>query len=113
MKAKVLAFRGPTNAGSGGLSVAFSSHIQAVSSQADGFGMAVKQMLIGWEAYAEAHRKRYGSGIGEDGVLGDHWERIGLELIGLLNGETGGLDCGSIDGNIREMLRAEGFSGEE
>lgn len=66
-------------------------------------------LLRGWIDYANTHRNRFECGIGEDGVLGPEWERIGNALLGLLNGETGRLDCGTLDGLIRRTLDAEGF----
>lgn len=51
-------------------------------------------------------------GIGEDYVLGPEWATIGRALLALLNGETGRLDCGTLDGIIRDTLRAEGTEDE-
>lgn len=55
--------------------------------------------------YARTHLLRYGSPIGEDGVLGQDWEVMARALIGLLNGETGRLDCGTLDKAIRAMAK--------
>ena len=104
----ILNYRGP----GGSFTVAEHEHENALRNKTNAHGRALMEMLVGWAKYAEAHRKQCESGIGEDGVLGAEWEAIGLSLIGLLNGETGGLDCGSIDGNVRELLKAEGFTGE-
>jgi hypothetical protein len=70
---------------------------------------AVMLMLRGWLAYADAHRVQFESGIGEDYVLGPEWERIGAGLLDLLNGPCGRLDCGTVDGLIRDALMAENF----
>lgn len=67
-------------------------------------------LIGGWALYADLHKARYESGIGEDGVLGECWARIGVELLGLLNGESGRLDCGTLDGFIRDTLTAEGHN---
>lgn len=69
-------------------------------------------MLTGWLEYADTHASRNESGIGEDCVLGPEWEAIGRSLVNLLNGNTGRLDCGTLDGLIRSSLVAEGFSEE-
>lgn len=55
------------------------------------------------------HRARYESPIGDDGVLGPEWRDIGLGIRGLLNGETGRLDCGTLDAFILDTLKAEGI----
>ena len=77
-----------------------------------GFERPVMVMLLGWADYAESHLKRYESPIGHDGVLGDEWEKIGQSLQGLLNGETGRLDCATLDAAIRRVLVANGCKGE-
>jgi hypothetical protein len=69
----------------------------------------ISGMLHAWLLYADSHQERYGSGIGQDGVLGPEWAAIGRALRGLLNGECGRLDCGTVDGIILDTLKAEGF----
>lgn len=66
-------------------------------------------LLRAWREYQTAHAKRYETGIGNDYVLGVEWENIGRAIIRLLNGETGRLDCGTLDGDIRRILADEGF----
>ena len=70
----------------------------------------IVNLLRGWLQYADRHSIRYESGIGEDFVLGDDWKNIGQSLLGLLNGELGRLDGGSMDSLIRNTLKAEGFN---
>jgi hypothetical protein len=70
----------------------------------------IVHLISAWLAYADSHRERFESGIGEDGVLGENWSKIGAELRGLLNGECGRLDCGTLDGTICSALEAEGFN---
>ena len=70
---------------------------------------AVAAMVKGWLEYADAHRERFESTIGEDGVLGPEWAAIGRGLLGLLNGETGRFDCGTLDAIIANALAGEGF----
>lgn len=72
----------------------------------------IANMLRAWLQYAETHRERYDSGIGEDYVLGPAWEAIGRSLRTLLNGECGRLDCGAIDAILNDQLKAEGFEEE-
>ena len=66
----------------------------------------VKTMILAWAGYAQTHRAAYGSPIGEDYVLGEHWKDIGRSLLGLLNGECGpDIDCGTLDSAIRGIMR--------
>ncbi len=66
-----------------------------------------------WADYASCHFALYEAKIGEDGVLGPAWEAIGASLIVMLNGETGRLDCGKLDGFIRYTLKEHGVEGYE
>lgn len=70
-----------------------------------GFERPIVRMIEHWLRYADLHQQRYESKIGDDGVLGQHWEQIGVGLLGLLNGETGNLDCGTLDGLIRDAMK--------
>lgn len=83
------------------------AHFDAMQNPRPGFERAIVYMLKGWAEYADAHAKRYDSAIGDDGVLGDPWETIGQSIIDLLNGETGRLDCGTLDGVIRRIAREQ------
>ena len=66
-------------------------------------------LLRGWLEYADQHKARFESTIGEDGFLGPEWAKMGSSLLELLNGELGRLDGGTLDSIIREALTAEGF----
>lgn len=74
-----------------------------------GFEVPVVRMLLYWAKYAEEHNKRFESPIGEDYVLGPQWQTLGESIRGLLNGETGRLDCGTLDGFILQTMRENGF----
>ena len=74
---------------------------------------SIAQMLRAWENYAKAHAKRFESRIGEDYVLGPAWQDIGLGLRALLNGESGRLDCGTLDAFILDTLSDNGFDTEK
>ena len=69
----------------------------------------VVRMIEAAADYADWHKDRYESKIGEDGVIGKEWETIVRACLGLLNGELGDLDGGTLDGLLRDMLRLEGF----
>lgn len=65
-------------------------------------------MLTGWHHYAGVHQHQYESPIGDDGVLGPMWQAIGQALLGLLNGDLGRLDAGTLDAFIRTTLTLGG-----
>lgn len=78
------------------------------------FEPAIVGMLQAWALYAQDHKDRYDSPIGEDGVLGDEWKAIGLGIKGLLGGETGSrLDCGTLSTFISKTLAGNGISVDE
>jgi hypothetical protein len=83
-----------------------------MSETRNNFETAMVEMLKGWSKYAEDHKVRYESPIGDDGVLGAYWESMGDALRGLLNGETGRLDCGTLDGFILNTMRDNGVNVE-
>ena len=66
-------------------------------------------MLRGWLEYAEAQKSAFDSNIGDDYVLGDEWFKIGEALRGLLNGDLGRLDGGTLDTIIADNLNEQGF----
>jgi hypothetical protein len=104
-------FRGPDTTPNGKVTEAARRHAIAKTTDT-GAGCAIRVMLTGWGLYAEAHLKSYESAIGDDGVLGDEWAAIGKGILGLLNGERGGFDGGSLNANIREFMRHHGASDE-
>jgi len=69
----------------------------------------IVKSLEAWVRYAELHYDIYeGSKIGDDGALGDFWVSWGLDMRGLLNGNTGRLHCGHLDTFIRETIIEHG-----
>lgn len=85
------------------------AHTNAWSFPRNGFEQSIGDMIRGAIAYADTHRERYESGIGEDYVLGQHWASVMMSVRALLNGDCGGFDCGTLDSLILAMLEAEGF----
>ena len=83
-----------------------------VNSTARPFETAVAQMIVGWGRYAQDHKKEYGTPIGDDGIIGAAWLEVGKGLIDLLNGQTGRLDCGTLDAFIRDTVHENGFPDE-
>lgn len=71
-----------------------------------GFEMHIVRMFESLSGYAKCHRDAYHTTIGNDGVLGKSWKNSLIALRELLNGETGLLDCGTIDAMIMELARS-------
>ena len=88
------------------------AHQQAYHSPRAGFESALVGFVNALGEYAAAHAKAYGSTIADDGVIGEEWQTIARGVLGLLNGERGRLDGGTIDGAIRDLARAAGFEEE-
>jgi hypothetical protein len=89
-------------------------HVDAMTCPKHGFERGIALMLAGFAEYADAYRAGHeGEPVGQDGFLGDHWEDIGIGILGLLNGETGRIDCGTIDGLIRKIGALNGARSEE
>ena len=88
-------------------------HYRAWYGPASSHEGAIRNLLLGLADYADAHQEAYRSPIGEDGVLGECWLEVARGLIGLLNGESGRLDCGTIDATIRDIAAEHGFDEKE
>jgi hypothetical protein len=76
------------------------------------FAQSIVRMLAALAAYADCHETKYEASIGTDGVIGDAWLDSLRGVRALLNGETGGLDCGVVDATILAMAKAAGFEEE-
>ncbi len=87
-------------------------HRDAVS-EPKGAETPIVGLFWAWLTYADTHRARFESGIGEDYVLGPVWATIGRSLRELLNSDCGRLDCGTLDGIVCNVLAAEGFEVSE
>lgn len=86
----------------------YNRHNAAILNPHPGFEAAMVRMLRGWEQYALAHRKACDAPIGDDGVLGSEWQAVGEALNGLLIGDIGRLDGGTVDSFIRGVMEANG-----
>lgn len=69
------------------------------------FERAVVSMLTGLEMYIHDHQERYEDEVFNDGVLSRYIVDVANGIRGLLNGETGRLDCGTIDARLVEILK--------
>ncbi len=105
----VLDYFGPVLNDAGQVTVNASEHQRAIAGKTNAHGRAVMQLLQAWDRYAVAHESRYETPIGTDGVMGPYWAEVGLAIKRLLDGETGGLDCGSLAHNITAAIEAQGF----
>jgi len=99
------------------------NHIKAIDEVQDhGFNQdpndkkAMEQAIVhaceSLRLFGESHAELYNSPIGEDGVLGECWTDMAKALIGMLNGESGRLDCGTVESSIRYMAEEFGFDRE-
>lgn len=70
---------------------------------------AIVGMVNAAADYADQHEAKFETKIGDDGVLGPHWQAIVNGIRGLLDGECGRLDCGTVNSLLCEMLRREEF----
>lgn len=86
-------------------------HTQAVRIPQSPFERALVSLLGGWLLYADAHRNAYATEIQDDALLGKSWARIGEGLRGLLDGELGRLDVGTLDAILGNTLDNEGADG--
>lgn len=86
-------------------------HVEAFQA-ATGTPGAIAALVRDAAEYADGYRAAFGSDIGEDGVLGEEWARILRGIIGLLNGDCGQLDCGTLDSLLRDMARSQGYDEE-
>ncbi len=63
--------------------------------------------------YATEYAERFdGCELGKDYVLGKSWLEMARGYLGLLNGETGRLDCGTLDSELRRWAERFGFTEE-
>jgi hypothetical protein len=72
-------------------------------------GYRIRSAILDLVSYARQHKAMYGSVIGEDYVLGDYWRDSMRGLHGLLNGELGREDGGTLSGMICDAFVANGF----
>lgn len=88
-------------------------HLSAIINPRRGAESGIVAMTRGLLEYAEAHENAYGEGIGTDYILGPAWLMVARGVLDLLNGDTGRLDCGTMDGLVRDAISGAGFDPEE
>lgn len=74
-----------------------------------GHERALGMLIDGLREYAEVHQAKFESPLGEDWVLGDEWLEAVRAVVGLLNGEIGRLDGGSLWQELEALARSAGF----
>ncbi len=70
-------------------------------------------MFKGWQAYADAHLKRYEQHIGDDPYTGEHWKNIGESLRALLTCEIGRLLGADMDREINHTMQKHHIEPED
>jgi hypothetical protein len=74
---------------------------------------SIVRLVEALASYADAHAARFEFTVGDDGFLGPAWLDILKGTRTLLNGETGRLDCGTVDSMLVRMAEAAGYEEEE
>ncbi len=72
-----------------------------------GFEVPVVRLIEAIAMYADSHAARYDDPIGDDYVIGASWLDMISAVIGLLNGETGRLDCACLNGLLRDIAKSQ------
>lgn len=78
-------------------------HIKAMNCPNPGFERAIVNILKGLAEYAYIHLCDIEYPIADDWYLGEFWNNLFQSAVGLLNGETGRLDCATIDYHMRVL----------
>lgn len=71
---------------------------------------SLMQIRDALDRYARHHKLQCGAPIGNDSVLSVEWLRILSGLRGLLNGETGAIDCGEFSRMLTYMRESHGMT---
>lgn len=88
-------------------------HNQAIQNPR-GIERAVVSLRAGLLEYGLQYADRFeGCELGKDAIIGDGWLDLARGYLALLNCETGRLDCGTLDGEVRHWARKFGFDEEE
>lgn len=77
-----------------------------------GMEKPVVQLVYAIASYGDAVMSELRWNIGDDYVLGAYWKDLIQATRGLLNGDCGRLDCGTVDHMLCEMQRAAGLGDE-
>ena len=83
-------------------------HVRAFNIPVNKAETGIVALVSGLASYCDA-MKEMGYKASEDYVLGVHVLDIAKGIHGLLNGDTGRLDCGVMSGLIDTILKNEGY----
>lgn len=72
----------------------------------------IVHLITALATYIDDHATANGVPVGEDGYAGPYVEDIAKAIIKLLSMETGRLDCGALDGMVRDIARVGGIDGD-
>lgn len=81
---------------------------QAALENPQGCEIPIVGLFQALDSYIDTYYKRYQQTVFEDGVLFEGVKEIANGLRILLNGETGRLDCGTLDARLGQILRTCG-----
>jgi len=88
-------------------------HNQAIQDPR-GIERAVVSLRAGLLEYGLQYADRFeGCELGKDCIIGEAWLEMARGYLGLLNCETGRLDCGTLDGEVRRWAKSFGFDEAE
>ena len=88
-------------------------HHQAIQNPR-GIERAIVALRAGLLQYGLEYTESFeGCELGGDAVLGDAWIDMARAYLTLLNGPTGRLDCGTLDGEVRSWAEKFGFDEKE
>lgn len=85
------------------------NHVSALRFPRNDAEKAIGLMVKGLVAYVDSTKAEWGDHVGNDYVLGVHVKELAQAVLGLLNGPTGRLDCGTLDGLIRDVCELAGI----
>ncbi len=78
-----------------------------------GIESAIVSFRSGLLEYGLQHAVEFqGCQLGGDSFLGAAWLSMARGYLALLNGPTGRLDCGTLDGEVRRWAKGFGFEEE-
>jgi len=88
-------------------------HARAYRTPRQGVERALRSIIDGLEEYARGHEAANGSKLSEDYILGEYWISAWSDVRGLLNGDIGRFDGGSLDRRLGDIATAGGFTESE
>ncbi len=110
---QVIDIKGESRAISGMEAAYLIRHSQAIQNPR-GIERAITALRSGLLEYGLQYSETFeGCEVGGDGVLGDAWLDMARAYLALLNGPTGRLDCGTLDGEVRRWAEKFGFDAKE